>query len=46
MESGVKEMSNYLDAKISVTISSSGGGKLSIPFNSEQDFQRIKNLLK
>ncbi len=46
MESGVKEMSSYLDAKISVTISSSGGGKLSIPFNSEQDFQRIKNLLK
>ncbi len=46
MKSGVKEMSNYLDAKISVTVSSSGGGKLSIPFNSEQDFQRIKNLLK
>jgi len=46
IKEGVNEMSEYLGAKINVAIGSNGTGKLTIPFNSEEDFIRIKNLLK
>lgn len=42
----VKDMSDYLGHKIDVTVNNRGKGKISIPFHSEEDFNRIKNLLK
>ncbi|WP_428742509.1 ParB/RepB/Spo0J family partition protein [Tenacibaculum sp.] len=42
----VKDISNYFGHKIDVTVNNRGKGKISIPFTSEEDFNRIKNLLK
>ncbi len=42
----VKDISDYLGHKIDVTVNNRGKGKISIPFHSEEDFNRIKNLLK
>ena len=46
VKESVKGMSEYLGHKIDVTVSSKGKGKISIPFHSEEDFNRIKNLLQ
>ncbi|WBX75633.1 ParB/RepB/Spo0J family partition protein [Tenacibaculum ovolyticum] len=43
---GVKDISNYFGNKIDVSVNNRGKGKISIPFDSEEDFNRIKNLLK
>ena len=40
------EINSYLGHKINITINSKGKGKISIPFHSQEDFERIKNLLK
>jgi len=42
----VKDISDYFGHKIDVTVNNRGKGKISIPFHSEEDFNRIKNLLK
>ncbi|CAM1357849.1 Chromosome partitioning protein ParB [Tenacibaculum sediminilitoris] len=42
----VKVISDYFGHKIDVTVNNRGKGKISIPFHSEEDFNRIKNLLK
>ncbi|KAB1154689.1 ParB/RepB/Spo0J family partition protein [Tenacibaculum aiptasiae] len=42
----VKEISDYFGHKIDVSVNNRGKGKISIPFHSEEDFNRIKNLLK
>ncbi|WP_435262213.1 ParB/RepB/Spo0J family partition protein [Tenacibaculum sp. nBUS_03] len=42
----VSDLSEYFGNKIDVTINNRGKGKISIPFTSEEDFNRIKNLLK
>ncbi len=42
----VKDISDYFGHKIDVSVNSKGKGKISIPFHSEEDFNRIKNLLK
>lgn len=46
----VKESKNEISAffghKIDITVGANGKGKISIPFHSEEDFNRIKNLLK
>src|SRR5690606_22851597 len=42
----VKEFSEYLGAKIDVKMTKKGNGKLIIPFNSEADFNRIKNIIR
>ncbi|MDE0536535.1 ParB/RepB/Spo0J family partition protein [Tenacibaculum sp. L6] len=42
----VKDISDYFGHKINVTVNNRGKGKISIPFHSEEDFNRIKNLLK
>jgi ParB family chromosome partitioning protein len=44
--SSLKDINEYFGHKVDITISSSGKGKISIPFHSEEDFNRIKNLLK
>ncbi len=46
IKDSIPEISNYFGQKISITIDKKGKGKLSIPFDSEEDFNRIKNLLK
>lgn len=46
IKESLKGMSEYLGHKIDVSISANGKGKISIPFHSEEDFNRLKNLLK
>jgi ParB family chromosome partitioning protein len=42
IKKGVSAFSNYFGHKIDVKVSSNGKGKISIPFHSEEDFNRIK----
>ncbi|MDC0176710.1 ParB/RepB/Spo0J family partition protein [Polaribacter sp.] len=46
IKESLKGMGEYLGHKIDVSISANGKGKISIPFHSEEDFNRLKNLLK
>jgi ParB family chromosome partitioning protein len=48
IKDSLKEINEYFGHKADVTVSSNGKGKgkISIPFHSEEDFNRIKNLLK
>ena len=46
IKESLKDISEYFGHKIDVTVNTNGKGKLSIPFHSEEDFNRIKNLLK
>ncbi len=41
-----KEISEFFGHKIDISLANNGKGKISIPFHSEEDFNRIKNLLK
>jgi ParB family chromosome partitioning protein len=43
---GVKEFSEYLGAKVDVKVTKKGSGKLTIPFTSEEDFERLKKLIR
>ena len=46
IKESLKDINEYFGHKVDVTVSSNGKGKISIPFHSEDDFNRIKNLLK
>jgi ParB family chromosome partitioning protein len=46
VKNSLKDINEYFGNKVGVTISTNGKGKISIPFSSEEDFNRIKNLLK
>jgi len=46
VKKGVKEFSEYFGHKIDVKVSKNGSGKITIPFHSEEDFNRIKKLVK
>jgi ParB family chromosome partitioning protein len=46
IKKGIKEFSEYFGHKIDVKLGKNGAGKISIPFHSEEDFNRIKKLLK
>ena len=46
IEDGIKEFNSLIGHKINVTVNAKGKGKISIPFHSREDFERIKNLLK
>jgi len=46
IKESILSINKYLDQKIDITINSKGKGKISIPFHSKEDFERIKNLLK
>tara|TARA_R110000868_G_scaffold88088_3_gene245741 strand:+ start:6016 stop:6927 length:912 start_codon:yes stop_codon:yes gene_type:complete len=46
IKKGVKEFSEYFGHKIDVTVSKNGKGKITIPFHSEEDFNRLKKLVK
>jgi len=45
VKKGIKDFSDFFGAKIGVNISKSGSGKITIPFSSEEDFNRIQKLL-
>ncbi|MCL4117356.1 UNVERIFIED_CONTAM: hypothetical protein GTU68_056800 [Idotea baltica] len=46
VKKGIKDFSEYFGHKIDVKVSSNGKGKITIPFHSEEDFNRIKKLVK
>lgn len=46
IQNGIKEFSEYFGHKIDVKISKNGKGKITIPFHSEEDFNRIKKLVQ
>lgn len=46
IKKGIKEFSEYFGHKIDVKVSKNGKGKISIPFHSEEDFNRIKKLVE
>ncbi len=46
IEDGITEFNSIIGHKINVTVNAKGKGKISIPFDSREDFERIKNLLK
>jgi len=46
IKDGLSDISAYLGHKVEVSVSTKGKGKISIPFHSQEDFERIKNLLK
>jgi len=46
IKNSIKDISQYVGHKVDILMSSNGKGKISIPFHSEEDFNRIKNLLK
>ena len=45
VSNGIDALKDYLSTKVDVTASSSGKGKIVIPFHSEEEFKRIKKLL-
>lgn len=45
-EDQVKSFTNFFGAKIDVKVSGHGKGKITIPFHSEEDFNRIIKLIK
>ncbi len=46
IKKGIKEFSEYFGHKIDVKVAKNGSGKITIPFHSEEDFNRIKKLVK
>ena len=46
IKKGLKEISEYFGHKVNVTVSKNGKGKITIPFHSEEDFNRIKKLVQ
>lgn len=46
IKKGVKEISEYFGHKVAVKVAKNGRGKIVIPFHSEEDFNRIKKLVK
>ena len=43
---GSRELSDLLDAKVSIKANKTGKGQMIVPFDNEADFQRILNLIK
>jgi ParB family chromosome partitioning protein len=46
VKKGMKDFSEYFGHKIDVKVSSNGKGRITIPFHSEEDFNRIKKLVQ
>lgn len=43
---GIKEFTEFLGTKVEVKVTRKGSGKLTIPFSSEEDFERLKKLIR
>lgn len=46
VKNGIQVFSEYFGHKIDVKVSSNGKGKITIPFHSEEDFNRLKKLVE
>lgn len=46
IKKGIKDFSEYFGHKINVKVSKNGKGTITIPFHSEEDFNRIKKLVQ
>ena len=46
IKNSLSDINSYLGNKVNVTVNGKGKGKISIPFHSKEDFERIKNLLQ
>ena len=46
IKDNTQEINAFFGHKVAITVGTNGKGKLTIPFHSEEDFNRIKNLLK
>ena len=46
IKTGISSFSEYFGHKIDVKVSKNGKGKITIPFHSEEDFNRIKKLVE
>ncbi|SDH89109.1 ParB/RepB/Spo0J family partition protein [Winogradskyella thalassocola] len=46
IKKGVKDFSEYFGHKIDVKVTKNGSGRITIPFHSEEDFNRIKKLVQ
>ncbi len=46
IKNSLSYINSYLGHKVNVTVNGKGKGKISIPFHSKEDFERIKNLLQ
>jgi len=46
VKNNIKEFSNFFGHKIEITSNAKGKGKITIPFHSEEDFNRIKKLIE
>lgn len=44
--SGIEELSSVLGSKVSINTNAKGKGKITIPFENESDFNRIKQLIE
>ena len=42
---GMGELTDHLEVKVAVNASEKGKGKIAIPFNSQEEFQRIKKMI-
>lgn len=45
VKNATNELTNHLEAKVLINTTTNGKGKIAIPFNSEEEFQRIKKLI-
>ncbi len=45
IKKGTKDFADYFGAKVDVKVAKNGRGKITIPFSSEEDFNRIKKLI-
>lgn len=43
---GIKEFNEYLGTKVDVKVTKKGSGKLTIPFSSPEDFERLRKLIR
>ena len=46
IKESVSELNSFFGNKVAINCNEKGKGKITIPFNSEEDFKRIKKLLK
>ncbi len=46
IENSIQNINEYFGKKIDISVNSNGKGKISIPFQSEEDFNRIKKLFQ
>ncbi|NQX85530.1 MAG: ParB/RepB/Spo0J family partition protein [Flavobacteriaceae bacterium] len=45
VKKGIQDISEYFGHKISIKVAKNGSGKITIPFHSEEDFNRIQKLV-